>query len=283
MEDNRRAPALPPIRRARGFRLYDTRGRRYLDLWRDGGGALLGHRAGRVTTLMKSVLSQGLAAGLPSVWEGRLLKMIRGLFPSFPAVRMFSSRRRALEAASQFLGIRIDAEDLYDPALGDACAAAPAGARAALWRPFLAEPGAEGPPAARWDVRLPVLPLTVSGAPAPVCLCAEPPAGFPESDHLPGFLLAGAARALADLSADAEPLRNARVEKSIDGSSAWRRTGPYVRAAFERAEYPRVFSAFLKEGVLLSPGYPGPSIIPGECSPGETRLLAELFAGVPGG
>ena len=279
MEDNRRAAALPPIRRARGFRLYDTRGRRYLDLWRDGGGALLGHRAGRVTTLMKSVLSQGLAAGLPSVWEGRLLKMIRGMFPSFPVVRLFSSRRRALDAASLFLGIRVEAADVYDPGLGPC----PAGARAALWRPFLAEQDGPENRAASWDVRLPVLPFAVSGAPAPVCFCAEPQAGLPDSDHLPGFLLAGAARALADLSAGPECLRNVRVEKAIDASSAWKRTGPYVRAAFDRAEYPRVFSAFLTEGVLLSPGYPGPSIIPGDCSPGETRLLAELFAGVPGG
>ncbi|HVO39253.1 MAG TPA: hypothetical protein VMV03_09530 [Spirochaetia bacterium] len=280
MEDNQRAAALPPIRRARGFRLYDSRGRRYLDLWREGGAALLGHRAGRVTTLMKSALSQGLAAGLPSVWEGRLLKMIHGMFPSFPAVRLFSSRHRALEAASWFLGIRIDDGDLYDPALGGPCAA---GARAALWRPFLEEQDGPGTAAAPWDARLPALPLTVCGAPAPLCLCAEPPAGFPDGDHLPGFVLAGAARALADLAAAGESLRNVRVEKAVDGSSAWKRTGPYVRAAFDRAEYPRVFNAFLKEGVLLSPGYPGPSIIPGECSPGETRLLAELFAGVPGG
>ena len=35
---------IPPIRRARGYRLYDHRGRRYLDLWQNGGHSLLGHR-----------------------------------------------------------------------------------------------------------------------------------------------------------------------------------------------------------------------------------------------
>ena len=36
METSRGAAAVPIIRRARGFRLYDQHGRRYLDLYRDG-------------------------------------------------------------------------------------------------------------------------------------------------------------------------------------------------------------------------------------------------------
>lgn len=281
MGDSRRAPLLPPIRRARGYRLYDHQGRRYLDLFRDGGGALLGHRAGAAGSLMKSALSQGLAAAVPSVWEARLGRMLASMFPSHTTIRLYSSRARALEAASRFLGMRVEAGDLYDPALDLPC---PPGARAALWRPLLpgAAPGAEARP---WDVLLPVLPLTVCGAPAPLCLPAEPDAGLPEAERLPGFILAGAARALADLRAVSRlpSFADSRIEKAVDGAAGWRRRGPYVSAAFEMADYPRVFALFLREGVLLSPGYPGPSILPGECSPGETRLLAELFARIPGG
>ena len=159
------------------------------------------------------------------------------------------------------------------------------GARAALWRPLLPGEAAPGADTRPWDVLLPVLPLTITEAPAPLCLPGGPHVCVPESDRLPGFILAGAARGLADLRAVSRlpSFADARIEKAVDAAAGWKRRGPYVSAAFESGDYPRVFAAFLREGVLLSPGYPGPSILPGECSPGETRLLAELFARIPGG
>jgi len=44
-----------------------------------------------------------------------------------------------------------------------------------------------------------------------------------------------------------------------------------------------VFRAFLARGVLLSPFHPGPSILPGEASEGERRLVVSLFHAIPGG
>ena len=269
--------AVPIIRRARGYRLYDHRGARYLDLSRDGGGALLGHRPGTTVALMKGVLSQGLAGALPSVWEARLVRLIASLFPSYGAVRLFCSRARACEAVSRFLGMRVEPGDLHDPAVHEATRGE---ARASLWRPFL---DAEPDPSARRPL-LPVLPFSICGAPAPVCF-PEEPALDPHSDPLPGVLLAGAFSALTQLAgAASRPIEvSARVGKALDGAAGWARRGPYVRATFPAADYPRVFSEFLRAGVLLSPGYPGPSILPGECSPGETRLLVELFTSIPGG
>jgi glutamate-1-semialdehyde aminotransferase len=53
---------IPPIRRARGFRLYDGAGRRYLDLWQADGNAILGHRGAGMVTAVKAALDRGLAA-----------------------------------------------------------------------------------------------------------------------------------------------------------------------------------------------------------------------------
>ncbi len=53
---------IPPIRRARGYRLYDHRGRRYLDLWQNGGHSLLGHRGLHLLSLLKNLMSRGLLA-----------------------------------------------------------------------------------------------------------------------------------------------------------------------------------------------------------------------------
>ena len=282
--------AMPRIRRARGFRLYDVHGRRFLDLSREG--ALLGHRGASALTAMKAGLSQGLATGIPSAWEERLRAALARLFPGHPSILIFSSRTRALDALS--IG-----QPPYDPALpsagGEPPASSPAAApesalraapesasfAAALWRPFL-------PIAAGARVLLPVLPLTVCGAPAPACIAGMPDADLPGPDHLPGFLLAGALRALAALSSDspsrpAPRLGNPVIERAIDNARGWARVGPYVHAVFPAEEYPRIHGEFLRAGVVLCPDYPGPSMLPGECSPGENRLLAELFAGHPGG
>ena len=279
MGGSRAAAVVPVVKRARGYRLYDQQGRRYLDLYRDDGGALLGHRSGSTVTLMKSVLSQGLAGALPSVWEARLLTMIAAMFPAHRNVRLYFSRSRALEAVSCFEGMRVGPSDIYDPAIH----AEPRGQpRASLWRPFLPD-GAPAP--AAHSALLPVLPLTVCEAPAPVCFPEGPLVGLSDSDRLPGFVLAGAFTALAQLRSgrtnafEADPA----VQKALDASRGWGRTGPYVRATFSADEYPRVHGEFLRAGVLLCPWYPGPSILPGECSPGEARLLAKLFTSIPGG
>jgi hypothetical protein len=269
------AVGVPRIRRARGYRLYDVQGKRYLDLFREG--ALLGHRGEAALTAMKSALSQGLATSLPSAWEGRLVAALAQMFPAYRSVRLYSSRERALEAVSLYLGGRAGPPN--DPALDPE----PAHPHSALWRPFLPIPQ-------HARALLPVLPFTVCGAPAPACFPAEPSSEVPGSDPLPGFLLAGALRALRALVETSPPrtrtgprLGSPLVERALDGSRVWKRTGPYVRASFPAAEYGRVHGEFLRAGVLLCPGYPGPSVLPGECSPGENKLLAELFAGIPGG
>jgi hypothetical protein len=270
MADRQLPGGIPRIRRARGFRLYDMQGRRYLDLFREG--ALLGHRGAGSLLAMKSALSQGLATALPSVWEKRLISAIARSFPRHQGVRLYSSPERALAAACRCLGG--GPVSVHDPALGDD-GSSPIG----VWRPFL-------PPDDGARVLLPLMPLTVAGAPAPACFAGEVPREVPVSDMIPAFILAGALRGFAALALPAEgagPLSNPAVERALDAAPGWTRAGPYVRAVFSAAEYPRVHAEFLHAGVLLHPGYPGPSVLPGDCSPGETRLLADLFTRIPGG
>ena len=271
---------IPVIRRARGYRLYDREGRRYLDLSRDGGGALLGHRSGSSVAEMKSALSQGLSTAAPSVWEARLVRMIAGMFPTHSAVRLFSSRARALEAVSCWVGQRILPVDVHDPALG---LPQPTPPLASLWRPLV--PGWDSGPGGHDSAAiLPVLPMTICGAPAPVCFAGHPERPVPDSDRLPGFLLAGALSGLVQLKrADDHLSVSPAVLRAIDSAAGWARVGPYVRATFRPEAFSGVFHAFLDAGVLLAPEYPGPSVLPGACSPGETSLLARLFSSIPGG
>jgi hypothetical protein len=259
---------LPVVRRARGVHLYDPRGRRLLDLWRDG--AVLGHRPAGVLNAAKAALSQGLVIPLPSVPAARLAQHLSRRFPSNPQVLLFASAARARSAA----GAEGPA-DVADPALPPVMR----GRRAALWRPFLPVP--EGA-----AVLLPLLPFTVGGSPAAACFA--PGEAVPgRGDDVPGFLCAAALRGLTlldRLGPEALPLPPApRLAAALDGSRGWSLCGPWIRALFPVTEYARVHAEFLRAGVLLNPAYPGPSLLPGECSPAETSLLADLFARIPGG
>ncbi|GHU99092.1 hypothetical protein FACS189483_07940 [Spirochaetia bacterium] len=130
-----RLSLVPPIRRARGYRLYTADNRRLLDLWQYGGRALLGHNPPGVLRELKNTAERGLFAPLPSHLEGRFLKALAQLFPGC-SFRLFSteaSLRRALTAAGF-----ADAP-FPDPALstGEALFSSEA---PPLWRPFLADP-----------------------------------------------------------------------------------------------------------------------------------------------
>jgi hypothetical protein len=272
------------IRRARGYRLYGVDGRRYLDLHQDGGRAILGHRGGRAVTAMKNALSEGLHSSLPSVYEARLMKALARAFPGCRCIRLFASESRALEAVSRALAAHFAPSDIFDPAVG-----APPGdrPRVARWRPFLPAECAAWLDGA--EALLPILPFAAGEAPTAVCFRDGQPSDFLESDALPGFLLAGVLTAFSavlagDGASSAAADENLRpVERALDSSRTWARRGRYVRALFDAAAYPGIHRQFLQGGVLLGPSHPGPSILPAECSPGEGRLLAGLFLGIPGG
>ena len=66
---------------------------------------------------MKSALSQGLAAALPSVWEQRLIAALARAFPGHPVVRLYASGEAARAAACRALGG--EPLVLHDPARGE--------------------------------------------------------------------------------------------------------------------------------------------------------------------
>jgi hypothetical protein len=267
------ASLIPPIRRARGYRLYDLRGRRYLDLWQNGGHSLLGHRGLHLMSLLKNLMSRGLLADLPAPQARQLEKALASRMAGYSWVRLARGPREALALASRFLGREVAPSEVFDPALGPPPDSAPV----ARWRPLLDYPS---PAAGRPRVLLPVLPFAAAGAPAAVCFDAEPPGDFPASEPLSPVLLAGAARCLHDLARH-------RLPEWYRGdllacAPGWAQRGIYLRADCGPERYPEVFRAFLEAGVLLNPHYPGPSILPSEASPGELAKMVRLFRENPG-
>jgi hypothetical protein len=255
---------MPVIRRARGYRLYDFRGNRYLDLYQQGGGSLLGHRVSRQNNLLKDVISRGLAGDLPSVYQRRLEKALLARFPGYGGVRIAASFEAALELASRYLGRRLAAGEIRDPLIAP-------GGEAAFWRPLLPDPD----DSAEAEVLFPLLPFSMAGAPACVCFKRPLPADFPVPPPLSPLILAGALRALYDLAGyDPAPWFRPDLLASCPG---WTQTGIYLLCRRPQAEYEQIFREFLNAGLLLSPRYPGPSILPAEASPGEVKKMLACF------
>ena len=92
---------LPPIKRCRDYHLYDYKGNRYLDLYLDGGRALMGHKPGKTMLPLKNSLEKGVWASYPSVYASRLDKILAKLFPGYAHRACFSNRERMEKALGE--------------------------------------------------------------------------------------------------------------------------------------------------------------------------------------
>ncbi len=273
---------IPPIRRARGYRLYADGGVRYLDLWQFDGRAILGHAPQRVRRAFDNVLARGQAGSLPGRWAHRLTRALTGLTGRAGPWQLFSAAEAVhmqLDRAYGRAGWRI-----ADPLQPERDAEVPGITRVELFRPLLSNPvsvASDGP------LLLPVPVMVGSGVYAlvlPDTEAREAPVfpDLPGMGALPGEpLLAAATRAVYDVVESATVVEEAlrqhhRVCAAFDASPNWHRQGLYLRFSGTAAGYERVFARFLGAHVVLSPEARGASIIPQELSAGEQALLVRL-------
>jgi hypothetical protein len=255
---------LPPIGRARGYRLYALDGRRFLDLWQDDGRGILGAKGTGIGTVVKASVDRGLAMPLPSAWEHRLEKAVLAAWPGYAAVRF-----RPDPAGEPPEGLLHDpARRAVNPETGEGTSA-----RALLLRPF-AEYLPAPPPFDSARLRLP---CPRAFAPIVLLFRDAESASRCAPECVPPMLLAAAAKALAELSGYASTHGEEhwrRVDRRL--SRLFERKGPYLFPRCGAAEYPRLFVAALERGVLLSPRHDLPSLVPGDFDDGELKPLAAL-------
>jgi hypothetical protein len=261
---------LPPFRRARDYRLYAVSGRRYLDLWQADGHAILGHRAARVGAAAKSLVSRGLLHDLPSTATRRLERLLRELLPSHPFVRLYRDVGGCLRALSAWSGRGVGVSDVVDPAMPGP----DAGGEIRLWRPFL-----KRAVAAHARALVPVLPFAICGGPWAVCFDTDPGTATPVSEVVSPLALEGVAGGILGLRRYTPgPMAAALADP---GSPNWLVEGVYVAPRFAPSLYPEVFDAFLTAGVVLSPRWGCPSILPALLSDGEMARAVGLFRQIP--
>jgi hypothetical protein len=253
---------VPPVLRARGWRLYTKQGR-LVDLWQFGGRAILGHKPPGLLRALKNNAERGLFTPFPHFAEDRLHKALSALFPGF-AFRLFEN------------------EDFLYRAINDS------GLTYCIrkWRPFLELADSE-------PISNLVLPCPFPGAPAIIAFHPDEDIAnkIPPSQLLSPVSLAAAARCIYDLLA-AKSRGNSvfpRVFRALKKSTIWKRQGIYLfftananNASKEHIigtnqDYPVIFRRFLEGGFLLPPSPEEPAILPGELSPGEEAKLAGLL------
>jgi len=251
---------IPTVLRARGFRLYTQNGR-LIDLWQNGGAAVLGHTPPNILHEMKNTASRGLYAPFPHFTESRFIKALSKLFPGY-SFRFYITPPPELNL-------------LFN-----------SGA-AALWRPF-SDPDSPFTITENAPVLIPVLPCIHTwrnNLPAGLCVAAAKTENvlehLPASDILSPVLLAMAARGIYDILA--VPQRGKpvlpRTSKELKNNKIWQLRGIYLSLNKEPSPetWSELFRQFLDAGFLLPPIPSQPVILPGELSPGEDAKLASVL------
>jgi len=261
---------VPAVLRARGFRLYTQNGKRLIDLWLNGGAAILGHTPPNLLRELKNTASRGLYAPLPHFSQSRFIKSLSKLFPG----RTF----RLYAAPPPELTALFSKAELINSG------------NVKLWRPFT-NPTSPFAVEANAPLLVPVLPGIQSwrgGLPLGLCIIAAESenhlANLPAGDILPPLLLAAATRGAYDILAS--PLRAkphlprvAKVMKTDSFNKRWRKQGIYLypKEKMENEKWAELFGQFLEAGFLLPPNPFQPLILPGELSDGEEAKLAAVL------
>ena len=256
------------VLRARGYRLYTKSGRRLVDLWLNGGAAILGHTPPNVLREIKNTASRGLYAPFPHFLEERYIKALTVLFPG-RSFRLYAAPPAELETLIK-------------------------NGTAGLWRPYFKN---EFPYAIENNspqILIPVLPgihCWRNGLPLGLCVLAalseNELSALPVSDILSPVLLVAATRGLYDLigAPDRGKPNLPRIFKALKSpeNSLWRRKGIYITLKektqqSQNEEWETIFTQFLEAGFLIPPTPSQPLILPGELSDGEEAKLARCIA-----
>lgn len=258
---------MAPVRRARGYRLYLYDQKRLLDLYREEGGAIMGHRVGNALNVMKNLLSRGLLPDYPSIESNRLKKAIQALYPDWEHWVILPS----WEFAKLFLK---EHQIFYELLL---------------------------PLCYREDqspnrVRLVKIPLAGGATPALLALPkGEPlPSWYPKEDFVVSpYLLGASVRAIYDWIAflpqaqavdfswwDEAVFKGGELKVLQGKAHDFVRHGCWIYYMGKSDDYNAVFERCLKEGLLLNPHSHVPSLLPFETTKGEQALIKRVLLGV---
>lgn len=253
---------IPEIKRSRGYLLYDTKGKRYLDFYQDSGRAVLGHRVEGISRVIKSTVARGLTASYPSVYTKRIEKELKLLFPGVLEFRIYNNMERCLSFISAQAEKEISLNSFADFSSKKSTFG--------LWRPFLGSRIHYR----NFDFFIPVLPFP--GNFGPVVLAVNKADNILEpSDDLSPLICDTLIKSIATLI-NYIKIDNC-IDRSVFESPIWERFGPYLRFKLKGEEYSELFTKALKCSVLLPPEPDIPGIIPCYYEKGQIKDFMDMI------
>lgn len=291
-------PGIPEILRARGYRLYGRKGRRYIDFYQNDGFAMAGHRPEGIFQVLKSSAAKGLWAEYPGIWRGRLETQLRKIFPFVDRVFLYPDIHTAVRDISFCFGLPVEIIETplgFRPGreglqVGGATASKEERAtrdtyKVLRWRPFAMTDTdmARLSAGESCEVFLPVLPFPGRFLPVPLCRIRgsdfEPCSGgdglpFPREGEVSSVLEAVLVKAASGVVGLLEHSREELWSRfDFPGTD---RIGPFLNFNLNLLDYTALFTDMLKEGILLPPPagpLRAPAIIPFEIDEGEAAPL----------
>ena len=264
---------LPPIQRARGDRFY-AGDKHWVDLWKQGGAWLFGHRPEGAAREWKNQLDKGLSSHLPTRWTARLQRHLNELFGLEAKLRLYPNVAVAVEALEHWKAERFSFQD-YDRA---------------LWKPLRDEKPLSvrerSLPGVWSEIILPVLPAGPVQAVA--VLLAGATTGLPEAPLVAVTEVAALVRAVVTLRrklldpvfAKTSALVSGLFDRVVLPTGVFRRHGLWLEATCEPEDYEFLFTTLLEAGFVLSPDQSLESLLPLALSEGEAKawkLACERF------
>ncbi len=235
------------VKRARGSFLYTEKGVRLTDLYQEGGRAILGWGGNSAFTQFKNVLSRGITGSFPTDFSYRLQKAVSELLASTRKVFVFHTKEAALHAVRSCLS-------------KDAC----------VWKPWTdgsvawsSEDFVVVEPPLPWSGGISILAVR-SDALTDCFSDALEHMDVPfRSVVVPAPLLAAMTRSVYNMIAAVQE----REEKHwfvYDSVLAkyWTRKGPYLYPKVDMDKYNDFILHCLDQGIVISPFYDVPSIVP---------------------
>lgn len=245
------------VKRARGCFLYTSKNSRLVDLYQEGGRAILGW-GGNPFTVLKNVLSRGLTGSFPTDYDYRLRNAVSSLLNSPRAIFIFSDKMQALRAAVSFSK---DGTTFWKPWLKLSDSVASAGGDSAVTEndSFQMNDCVVIEPPLPWTQNVFLLAVNAE------VLETHMAHGFPlpQVITLPSPLSAAISRAIYNMIAEL-PKRSEKdwfiYDKII--CKYWTRKGPYLFPKIDAAKYGEFICHCLDCGIVISPEYNVPSIVP---------------------
>ena len=267
------------VKRARGIYLYTEKSVRLTDCFLDGGRAILGHGGGKAKTAFKDCFERGANGFYDSGLLPAFEKSVKQLLPgNFTTIRLYTEK-----TAAPLEGTGFSSESSQKKA------------EPVLWRPWLDFAGKSteqptGYPKIEIVHNLtgdfPALVKIVPPFPYATDICVyafstefdeETLRNLPENDIVPSPLLAAFTRGFYDLKialgtfTENDFKANSKVFEPF-----FTRNQCYLFPKIPKSQYKDFVLKCLDVGIVISPDYNVPSIMPWRANPGDIKKISKI-------